>query len=229
MANWIFNSQIKEAVGIEDDYTAQDALITQINNSTTKTLENLLGRSLTRATYVEYIDSKANAFSYHDVFGTSDSGYGSAYKQIKYHLKNFPVIDSEDFTIEYRPSFLIDGQEDILAESEYSLDTENGIFIIEGRGTANYPRGLKVTYTAGFEATTDGDSALSATLPADLVQAAVWQSMHTYEKYRLSNVNVRESRGQGSSNTTRYVNINAIAPEAMAIIVQNKRRFFKIV
>lgn len=230
MANWIYNSQIKDMVGIEAGYTAQDTLISQINATTTATLESLLGRTLTKATYVEYHNSKYNSTQFADVYGNGPNAYGYTYKEIKYNLKQYPVItDPEEFKIEYRPGFLIDGAEDILEANEYQLDEENGTFIVT-RPVTNFTKGFKVTYTAGYEAEqVSGEFALSPNLPADLVQAALWQSAHTYEKMNLSNINVRESRGQGSSNSSRYVNINAIAPEAMAIIVQHKRRFFTIV
>jgi hypothetical protein len=230
MVNWLYNSQIKDFVGLEPSYTAQDSLIAQINATTTQTLENLLGRTLAKTTQVEYINSKYNSKQYVDVYGTSESGYGYLHKEIQYTLKNFPVDTSETFTIEYRPGYVLDGAPDLLLESDYVLDDEKGTFVVN-RATVNYPKGFKVTYTSGYDSVNNGSGefALSPNLPADLVQAALWQSAHVYEKTNLSNINVRESRGQGSTNSTRYVNINAISPEAMAVIVQNKRRFFTIV
>lgn len=224
MANWITLSEIKNIVGIESSYTQEDATLNSINASATKTLETLLGRQLTKQTHTEYLNSQNNSVRYYDVFGNSDSGIGQAYKEVKYYLKHYPV-DPTDFEVHYQPRSNIDGSTQ-LDESEYILDAEQGILIITAP-TISYSRGIKVVYKGGFEAATvNTETTISATIPADLKQAAIYQITHMYDKVKMSNINVRESRSQGSTNSSRFVNIHAIAPEAMAIIVQNKRRKF---
>lgn len=235
--NWVFNRQIKEAVGIEDDYTAEDTTITRINNAVTKTLEDLMGRCLTKNAYTEYFNSKSNGRSFYDVYGYAQAGTGTAYKEIKYQLKNFPVDLAETFEVHYTPQGLVDAST-ILTEDDYTFDAETGTLIIT-KPVASYYRAIRVVYTAGYESTLDTDAtpaptagdeeALSYNIPSDLVQAALWQAAHTYEKSKFSNINVRESRSQGSTNTARYVNIHAIAPEAMAVIVRYKKRFVRFV
>lgn len=236
MTNWIFNRQIKEIVGSDDpEYTGDDARISLVNKTVTATLENLLGRSLAKNEYTEFLDSKRNAIPYADVYGNSSSGYGSAYKQIKYYLKNFPINTEADFTVYYTAND-IDDSNDPLTSDDYTLDAEKGILILN-ISTIEYPRGIKVVYTAGYddgvdvsegyeESDTEAERALSDSLPSDFVTAALYQAAHTYDKLKFSNINVRESRGQGSTNSSRYVNIHAIAPEALAIIAMRKRKLF---
>lgn len=226
--NWVFNSQIKAEVGIEDDYTGEDARIELINATVTQTLESLMGRCMSKNAYEEYFNSKSNGRGFYDVYGVNQAGIGTAYKEIKYQLKNYPVDTTETFQVHYTPQGAVDGST-ILTEDQYILDAEKGTLIIL-MPVVSYYRAIKVTYTAGYEAALeDTEYALSSNLPADLQQAALWQAVHTYEKTKFSNVNVRESRSQGSTNTTRYVNIHAIAPEAMAIIVRYKTRFVRFV
>lgn len=240
--NWVFDRQIKEMIGADDpDYTGEDARVKLINNSTTNTLENLMGRSLSKNTYTEYFDTKTNVTGFYDVYGFSQSGYIGRYKTIRYYLKNYPVDVSAGFTVTYDPDELIDGDTP-LTNVDYTLDAENGILIIV-KPVGTFPRALKVVYTAGYVSSVDTDGnvvydvaanppqeqSVSYAIPQDLVQAALYQAMHSYEKSKFSNINVREARSQGGANATRYVNFYAIAPEAMAIIVQHKRRFIRSV
>jgi hypothetical protein len=232
MKNWLFIKQVKEILGIDISYTGEDARLALFNASATKTLENLLGRPLTKAVHTEVLNSKSNSRGYYDVYGYNQGGTSSKFFEIKYYLKNYPIDLTQPFTVNYKPNLLIDGNQYLLADTDYSLDAEKGILTIL-IATGDHPRALTVSYTAGYDYTADpantSDLALSASLPPDLVQAALFQVMHLYEKSKFSNINVRESRSQGITNASRYVNINAIAPEALAIIVQNKRRQFRIV
>lgn len=240
MVNWVFNRQIKEIIGSDDpEYTGDDARITLVNNTVTATLENLLGRSLTKNTYTEFLDSKRNNIIYADVYGNSKTGYGGVYKQVKYYLKNYPIDTSETFEVYYTANDLDDEASNPLDEDDYILDAESGVLILK-IGTVEYPRGIKVVYTAGYEATADTDEgyltsdadsekALSYNLSADLVTAALYQAAHTYDKLKFSNINVRDSRSQGATNSSRYVNIHAIAPEALAIIAMKKRKLYTFV
>lgn len=227
MANWILRNELKEIIGVEDSYTQDDARIDGVIATATATLEHLLGRSLTKQSYVEYINSKNNRRRFVDIFGYSDSGVAHDVIEVKYYLKNYPV-DTNGFEVHYQPNMLVDGSTQ-LDPSEYVLDAENGILIIN-KPTITYNRAIKVVYTAGYEATTVGtETSLSSSLPADLKQAVIFQACHLYDKQKMSNINVRESRSQGSTNSSRFVNIHAIAPEAMSIIVMYKRRNFTVV
>jgi hypothetical protein len=240
--NWVFDRQIKELIGADDPgYTSMDAKVRMINASVTATLENLLGRCLTKNTYTEVIDSKLNAKHYYTLQGDISPGFAYEYKDVQYQLKNYPVDTNATFEVHYAPIGPIDGTT-LLDPANYTLDAEKGILTILCL-TGKFPKAIQINYTAGYSGSVDTDEdvtfdaladppqeqALSYSIPADLVQAALWQAMHIYEKTQFSNINVRESRSQGSTTTSRYININAIAPEALGVIVQNKRRFFRVV
>lgn len=229
----VFTRQLKAVVGLEDSYTAQDTRIQMAIATASRTIENLLGRQLSKQTHVEYVASKANTQHVYDVYGMSQSGYGTSYKPISLYLKNYPIDENEPFEVYYDPGERYE-EGHKLQPHEYILDAQRGVLIIK-RSVGSFKRGLKVVYTAGYEATVDTEGgvtpdpllpqekALANSLPVDLQQAALWQAQLIYDKQYSGNINVRESRGEGSTNTTRYVNIHGVAPETMAIIVQNRR------
>lgn len=235
----IFLRELKEAIGIESGYTAQDTKIQLAINTASRTIENLLGRKLSKSVNEEYVATKRNILKGYDVYGVSDSGYFGQFKSVPLYLKNFPVDESEPFEVYYDPSerFNPDSK---LNESDYILDAERGVLIIK-KPVNDYKRALKVIYTAGYNEsvdTVDGvvenpdipqEKALSNNVPVDIVQAAIWQALHVYEKQYPGNINVRESRGQGSSNASRYVNVHGVSPEVMAIIAQNKRPRYMVI
>lgn len=236
MTNWIFDRYIKEAVGADDpDFTEDNAKIALINKVVTQTLENLLGRSLTKQTYTEKFTSRINQKLYWDIYGSSWGGFGTVFKPVTYNLRHFPV-DPNTIVVTLFPNYVVDG-EVILEATDYVLNPETGELVITKPIGSSFWEGLSVTYDAGYEATQDQDlgegataeEALAYNIPADLVQAAIYQAMHVYEKQKFSNINVRESRSQGTTNFSRYVNIHAIAPEAMAIVMQHKRFRIRVV
>jgi hypothetical protein len=241
--NWIFDRQIKEMVGTSDPtYTGEDTKVAMINRVVTSTLENLLGRSLSKNEYVEKFTTKINGKTFYDIYGSGSDGYGTAFKEQKYYLKNYPVDTDATFTVELAVNQQVEGTT-VLTEDEYVLDAEKGELVITKPINGIYYKAITVTYTAGYDSSVDTESgvvydadadpaqelALYNEIPADLAQAALFQASHLYDKQQLSNINVRESRSQGSTNSSRFVNIHAISPEAMAIIVQYKRYKFRSV
>lgn len=236
MANLIFLRQLKEIAQADElTYTANDARFNHCIRAATQTIEKLLGRSLTKASYTEILDVKRNNYNTgYDIYGSSSSGYLSQEKLITIPLKAYP-IDVETVTVNYDPTRVFDVSTQ-LDSSGFSVDPELGVLTVHYLIGA-CPRALKVSYTAGYEATVDTDDgvefdadasppqemALSNNLPDDLIQAALIQAFHTFDKLNVSNINVKYSRGEGSTNTTAYVNIAGIAAETMAICVQRRR------
>lgn len=202
-------------------------------DSASRTIENLLGRKLSRNTHTEYVATKRNILSGYDLYGVSSTGRTGQYKTIPLYLKNYPIDTTEPFEVYYDPGEQY-GPHTLLDPSEYILDAERGVIIIK-RGVSDIKRGLKVVYTSGYQPTVDEEGgvvedpdlpqekSVASNLPVDILQAALWQAQLVYEKQYSGNINVRESRGEGSTNTARYVNIHGVAPETMAIIVQNRR------
>lgn len=237
----IFLRQLKDAMGIEPEYTAQDTRLNLAIGTASRTLENLLGRKLTYKSHVEYVATKKNTLKGYDLYGVSDSGYYGTYKTVPLYLKNFPIDEEQTFEVYYDPKEEY-AESTKLTASDYILDAERGVLIIK-KSVTDCKRGLKVIYTAGYEPDVDTangvvyddqaippqERALANTLPVDLVQAAIWQAQLVYEKQYANNINVRESRGEGSTNSTRYVNVGGVSPEAMAIVSQNKRPRYMIV
>lgn len=235
----IFTRQLKDQLGIEPEYTAQDNRLALAINTASRTIESLLGRKLTRATHEEYVATKRNVLKGYDIYGVSDSGYYGQYKTVPLYLKNFPVDTTADFDVFYDPTerYALDTK---LDSSEYILDAERGVLIIK-KAVNDYKRGLKVVYTAGYTPTVDTDNgvveddsspqekALANSVPVDLVQATIWQAAVVYEKQYSGNLNVSQSRGEGSTNTANYVNRAGISPEAMAIVSQNKRPRYMVI
>lgn len=229
----IFVRQLKEVLGFENSYTEQDTRLQLAINTASRTIENLLGRKLSKNTHTEYVATKRNVNSVYDIYGVGQSGYSSTYKTIPLYLKNFPIDTDEPFEVYYDPGERYEEQHK-LAPSDYILDAERGVIIIK-RGVYECKRGLKVVYTSGYETSVDTDGGITEiantpqersvanTLPVDLLQAALWQAQTVYEKQYSGNLNSKDSRGEGSTMSGRYVNIHAIAPEVMAIIVQNRR------
>lgn len=228
-------------VGIESDYNAQDIRLQLAINSASRTVENIVGRALSRRTHEEYLSTKRNSLHGYDVYGVGNSGRISVYKQVPLYLKHYPIDLTAAFEVYYDPSQTF-SEATKLDPSEYIVDEVLGTLILK-KPVNDYKRSLKVVYTAGFKdsvdleggiveditATPPQERALAPNLPADLMQAALWQAQLVYEKQYANNINVRESRGEGSTNTTRYVNIHAVAPETMAILVQNRRMKISVI
>lgn len=222
-------------IGVEPGYSNSDTRIAMAINSATVTIQNLLGRKLSKNTYTEYLDSKNNLLKGYDIYGYGFSPVFFEYKQVSLYIKNYPIDLTEDFFVYYDPNQVF-GADTLVDPSCYTLDDEKGILIMKSP-VNNYKRSLKIVYTAGYDGTVDTDQgevfdamsdppqeqALANNLPADLFQAAVWQAQLVYEKQYAGNLNVKFSRGEGSTNSVSYVNLHGISPEAMAIIVQNKR------
>lgn len=225
--------ELKEAIGVEPSYTGQDSRIRLAIESASQLIENQLGRKLAYQSHVDYLSTKRNYSTGYDVYGIGASGRTSSIKSIPLYLRNYPVDETQPFEVYYDPMGVFDASHK-LDPSEYILDAERGMLILK-RGVGAFKRSLKIVYTAGLPLSVDTyggvvedpdqvqEKTVSNALPPDLRQAIIWQAQHTYDKQYSGNLNVRESRGEGSSNTTRFSNIAGITPEAMAIVVQNRR------
>jgi len=236
MANLIFLRQLKEiAQANEPDYTGNDAKLMTALESASKTIEKLLGRELTKKQYTEILDFKRNFAVGYDLYGMGWSGYTIDPKPKPIPLKNYPIDSTVDFFVYYDPCQVF-GDNTLLDSSDYYVDYDLGVlYLYRAYNGAN--KALKVVYTAGYEATVDTDAnivydpdadppqeqALGINLPPDLVNATIIQAWHVFDKLTISNINVKYQRGEGSTNTTAFVNIAGIAPEAMAICAMNKR------
>jgi hypothetical protein len=236
MANLIFLRQLKEiAQANEPDYTGNDAKYMIAIESASKTIEKLLGRELTKKQYTEILDFKRNFAVGYDLYGMGWSGYTIDPKPIPIPLKGYPIDPNETITVWYDPCQVF-GDNNIIDSSDYYIDYDMGILYLY-RAYSGANRALKIVYTAGYEATVDTDAnivydpaanppqeqALANTLPPDLFQAALIQAWHVFDKMTISNINVKYQRGEGSTNTTAFVNVAGVAPEAMAICAMNKR------
>lgn len=220
--NLIFLDELKDAVGVESGYTAQDAKLLKAIATATKTIQDIVGRNFSTNGYTEYLDSVYNSTSYYDVYGIGTSGYVSVANERGLSLKNYPIDTDETFSIHYDVNGQF-GDDTLLDPSYYTLDPENGKLYLK-IGTIACRRALKVVYTAGYPSTTVGtETALSASLPADLVQACVWQAQHTFDKMNSSSINSFYSGTVGKADSYRYVNVAGIIPEAAAIAVRYKR------
>lgn len=84
---------------------------------------------------------------------------------------------------------------------------------------AENPRGLKVVYTAGYEAGDDGS--LDATAPADLRMACITQTIALYNRLAPDNVGMNSDRGQNNKNATfrQFSSTGGLTPEAAAMVV----------
>jgi hypothetical protein len=236
--NLVFQSQVKSLLGVDEGYS-NPAFTSKLDlaiRSSTLMIEKLLGRNLSKNTYTEYHSSKRNISLSYDLFGSGYSGYASAPKPFVLYLKNFPVDSQASIQVYFDPNAVFDSSVSALDSSLYDVDFDTGAIYFKTT-LCDAQRALKVVYTAGYESTVDTaagevydaqsdppqEQALANTLPDDLVQAALYQVMHVFEKSDGSNVNQRESRSEGKTNASRYINIGGIAPEAMAIVVQYRR------
>jgi hypothetical protein len=240
----IFTRQLKEIIGVEAGYSGSDARFTLAIDSASRTLEQILGRKLSKNSYTEYLSTKRNMLKGYDVYGFGDATSGGVYfqfKEVPLYLKNFPIDLNETFQVYYDTNQLW-GVETLLDSSCYLIDAERGVLIIK-TAVGDYKRSLKVIYTAGYANTVDTEDgevldlnasppqeqALANSIPRDLVQAALFQSQLVYEKQYSGNINVRMSQGQGSTNSVGWVNMAGISPEAMAILMHYKRPRFAVI
>lgn len=232
----IFLRQLKELLGVEDSYTGSDTRLILAIDSASRTIENLLGRKLSKNSYTQLLDSKRNYKTGYDLYGHGDQGTFSVYKEVPLYIRNFPIDLHEDFNVYYDPNGVFGADTLLTVNTDYTIDSDTGILIIK-KGVGDFKKAIKVEYTAGYENTVDTEGgvvynpaasppqeqAIANALPSDLVMAALYQSMLVYDKQYSGNLNVRYKTGEGANNNVGYVNIGAISPEAMAIIMQHKR------
>lgn len=220
--NIIFLEELKEAVGVESGYAMQDAKMLKAIAAATKTIQDIAGRNFSMNDYTEFLDTVYNSTAFYDIYGISSTGYASVANERGYTLKNTPIDLAETFSVYYDVNLKY-GEDTLLDPSKYTLDPETGKLYLNF-ATVACRRALKVIYTAGYPSTTVGsETALSASLPADLVQACVWQAQHTFDKMNASSINSFYSGTVGKSDSYRYVNVAGITPEAAAIAVRYKR------
>jgi hypothetical protein len=220
--NLIYLQTLKDAVGVEVSYTNQDEKLLRCISSATLTIQSMLGRNLSKNEYTEIKDSVKNYVTGFDIRGYSDSGIAAYSDPRAIVLKNFPVDEDADFKIYYDINGRFD-ESTLLADTDYSVDYDTG-FVWLNISTYQCKRAIKVVYTAGYEsATTGSETVLEASLPTDLVQAAIWQAQHVYDKNTSSNINSAYSASQGVTGSYRFINVAAIVPEAMAIVAQYRR------
>lgn len=219
--NLVYLSDLKNAVGESATYTLRDEDYLKCISSATATIQNLLGRNLSKNEYTEFYDTQQNFKTSYDLYGSSTSGYVSYADERAIALKHYPVDTTEQFKVYY--SLTAGFTEDqLLDASEYELDDERGLLWLK-LSTVRARRSVKVVYTAGYDAVAvDGEYALAPNIPSDIYKAALWQAQLVFEKAG-TNLNAFYSGSQGAANSYRFVNVAGVSPEAMAVIAQYRR------
>lgn len=170
----ITTAEAKTFLRVDD--ASEDALIDLFVDAATTDIENFIKRTLITQTYKLTLDSFDNfaGRDEQDIFGpgTHEAPLSAILKSDFVYLPRLPIQSITSVT-----TFAIDNTSSVFADTNYTLDTQNGrIFLNEGAVWPTSLRdknGVEIVYDAGY-----GDAATD--VPAPIQRAAYNQLRKNY-------------------------------------------------
>lgn len=209
-----------EFIEFREGFTEKDTLITNFIALATKQLETATGRSFTKQARTEILDARNTSLSVYDFTGNAEEGIvGSSREQIL-RLKGLAIDTGETFEIRYDPNRLFDTPGTVVPSTDYYIDDELGRVYLR-HPTSKTPKSIKVTYTAGYEAA-GSPLTLQDSIPEDIKQACVYQTMFLYNTRNLESINAEDDRSDGGAGSIRKIKVGGLTPESYSLIAPYK-------
>lgn len=213
-------TELKVYIAINEDNTSFDASLVQLAKVATKSLENYCRRSFSVAEYVEYFGTRDSGTFAYDLYSGYENidGILEGAETQKFPLKGFPVSADLPFEVRYDLTRQF-SDVSVLAATDYYLSSAgNTLFLL--RATAQSPRSLKVTYTAGYDTEVLGGVTIISGAPENLKLACIMQVVFMFNKLQEANIGVKGSK----KHSPEYIqNDQMLCPEAQALAVEFRR------
>lgn len=212
-------SDLKEFLPVRPGYSAEDAKLAGLILVASTMIEDFTRRNFARTTYVEYFGT-AKAYSWdYNLLGDDASGVAQTSRTQLFSLAGYPIDTDEDIEVRYDPSAAF-GDDTILDSTYYLIDAPNNRMILK-YPTAKTYNGLKVSYTSGY---TEENGSLSTTIPADLKQACIQQTIELWNRSNPANIGVTEDRAQGKvTGQSKFQVGGGITPTAQMLVTKYRR------
>lgn len=176
-------TELKDFIGIRPTNTEHDGRLALLAQSSTLELEQATHRTFTRAVMEELFDTATTTFYSYDLQGSGDSGViGRSRPQI-FNLSGILPVSASGIEVFYDPERLFD-TDTLIAAADYHIDWNTSVLTLF-RGTYTHTAALKAIYTAGIVV---ADGTLSATAPANLKMACLYQSAFMFKRLRADNI-----------------------------------------
>lgn len=239
-------SEVKAMIDMRDNITKEDTLLRLLIAAATDSIEAATGRLFSPLTHTEYLTTRENretdynlrpnAGDWHGGINIFSSGLQTIRKPTAYYLVGVNV-DPDTMVVHYNPNAVDDADyndDALLDESHYELDGDKLTILT---GTRYAPRGLRIQYSAGFEAAPEDPQqaesetnplCLSASIPQALKMAAITQVMFLRTKLRTSNIGLGVERlaVEGKRSTMQaaeFLSVTGLTPEVWPYLARYKR------
>ena len=207
---------IKNFIEVRSGYTGFDTLLTDFIAVATKQIETATCRSFTKQARTEIVDSK-QSYSYgYDLGGVSETGLAQGVKEQIITLKGLPIDSGSAVELRYDVDRLFTSENVIIPTNKYYVDYDKGQIHL-AYPTIKKKKSIKVTYTAGYEPS-GSPLTLNDSIPYDLKQACVYQTMFLWNNRILENVNSNEDRSDGASGSSQKIRHGGLTPEVFGLI-----------
>ncbi len=213
--------EVRSRLPFRDTNFDKDERLQEIIATSSLQIEASLGRVFAVQAYVEFFNSRnTRRFSY-DVYGDSDEGFQYISDEIPLYLNGWPIDDMLTVEIRYDTSraFLAGS---VVPVANYDIDVENSRILL-AHPMFRARRSIQVTYTAGFANDAGSPATLSGTLPSDLKEACILQTIHMFNRTNPDNVGLAIDRTKGRANLGRFTTTSGITPEAATLIKKYRR------
>ncbi|CAO3460816.1 hypothetical protein [Azospirillum argentinense] len=212
-------AELKEHVEVNPAATQFDARLRGVIAAASSMIESACRQSFARTVRTEYHASRAAADVRYALHGDSeDSRYVTA-RPYTLALGASPVDASAPFSVHYDAAHAF-GDDRLVEPRFYALDPATGTVTLH-LATAYAPRAIRIVYTAGYAVGEDGT--LSAALPDDLKQAALWQALYLWNKTKANAIGLDRPSAEGGTASAKFVAHGGLVPEALALCLPYRR------
>jgi hypothetical protein len=213
--------EVRSRLPFSDTNFDKDKRLQGIIATSSMQIEAALGRVFASQAYVEFFNSRNTRRFTYDVHGDSDDGFQFISDEIPLYLQGWNVDEGEIFEVRYDTSRTF-GAGSVVPASNYDLDQANSrLFLAHPMFRAR--RSIQVTYTAGYANDGGSPATLSGTLPDDLKEACILQSIHMFTRTDVDNIGLAIDRTKGRAALARFTTMSGITPEAASLIKKYRR------
>jgi hypothetical protein len=216
-------TEVKDFCQIREETTQFDASLKLLSATAMEQIEELTQRFFTRQEVTERHTTRDNSDMVYSSNPDATSGVVRNTRPQTVFLKGVN-IDVNSFDVRYDPLFAFGDDTRLVEGVDYILNPDEDTLTLLA-ATKHTQRGLRVTYTAGF-ASAGTPETISASAPAAIKQAALFQVQFLRVKSRPDNVGMGVERTTGSKDktiSTPFLSKGRLTPEAMSLVTRYKR------
>lgn len=184
-------SEVKDYINVNSTISEYDARLKTLISTATTQLEQYTQRQFEKKERAEFYRTVRNTSNVINLFGDGNSTSQQIRRQ-RVNLRALPVDTGQDITVWFdaKRKYTEDTK---LKEDEFFVDDEYGVLYVE-KPLVDTVRGLKITYTAGYEASGSPET-LSASAPEDLKLACLTQVLYLFDKLQSGSISTSSQVG----------------------------------